>query len=121
MLDHVLKYGPWIVLGGGLLFFAYRFARFGFKGSMFSGKILRTFGEVPLSPLNGPSGVVRVHEIEGNGGSHVGIEIVQKSMLSYDMTPIAISRSDAAALVRMLGEALETLGMGSPEDTGGPS
>jgi len=119
MLDQLLRYGPWIVLGGGFLFFAYRFARFGFKGSFFGGRIRRTFGEVRLSPLNGPSGTVRIHEIEGSNEPLVGIEIVQKTLLSYDMTPITISRSDTVKLVKMLGEALETLGMGSPADTAG--
>jgi len=119
MLDQVLKYGALIILGGGLLFSVYRFARFGFKGAFFGGKIRRTFGEVPLSPVNGLSGTVRIHEIEGSGGPHVGIEIVQKTLLSYGMIPITISRSDTVKLIKLLGEALETLGMDSAADQAG--
>ncbi len=88
---------------------------------MFGGRIRRTFGEVPLSRLNWVSGVVRIHEIEGDGGSRIGIEVVQKGLLSHDATAITISRSDAAALLRMLWEALDALGMGSPADTTGCS
>jgi hypothetical protein len=121
MLDQILKYGPWIYLGVGLLFFAYLFARYGFRGATFGGRIRRTFGEVPLSRHHGYSGALRIHEIERKDGSHVGMEIVQKSLLSYETTPITFSCSDAAALAMMLNEAVDALGMGSaPDATGSP-
>ena len=116
MIDQVLKYGPWVVLASALLFIAYKVATRGFKGALFGGRILRTFGEIPLRPANGPSGVVRVHEIAGKNESHIGIEIVQKTILSYDMTPITISGQDTAALVKMLEQAMEALKNGMHAD-----
>ena len=117
MIDQVLRYGPWVVMGSGLLFIAHKVATKGFKGAMFGGKIRRTFGEIPLGPVNGPSGVVRVHEIVGKNESYIGIEIVQKTKLSYDMTPITISRPDTAALIEMLEQAIESLNNGMNADT----
>ena len=116
MIGYVLKYGPFVVLGCGLLFFAYRVAKKGFKGALFGGRIRKTFGEIPLRPVNGPSGVVRVHEIAGKNEPHIGIEIVQKTILSYDMTPITISRDDAAAVIEILEQAVEALGDGLRAD-----
>ena len=118
MVDQVLKYGPWIILGGGLLFFAYSFARYGFRGSMFGGKIRGTFGEIPLSPLNGPSGVLRVHKIVRKGKPHIGIEIVQKTILSYDLTPFTISAADTVALIKLLEQAMQKLSEGMDADVG---
>ena len=72
---------------------------------MFNAKIRETLGEVSV---NGPklmSQVLKVHALERNGEPLIGVEVVSKSAMSYEMLPIVLTESQARALGSLLREA----------------
>jgi hypothetical protein len=103
----LLEYAPYVLLGVILVFIAYQVVTKGLKGATFGGKIVRTYGEIDLQPMGTLRGKLRIHEIAGDPESSIGIEVVHKSLLSYDMTPIRLHREDVTRLIELLGKALE--------------
>jgi hypothetical protein len=74
----------------------------GFKAAMFGAGIKNTIGEVSG---NGPKIMnlsLRVHELDGSPEKAVGLELVAKSVGSYQMTPITLSISEAKKLIDLL-------------------
>lgn len=89
-----------------LLGFAFNvFRRGGVKAAMFNAKIQRTVGEVSASGPKLVSQVLRVHLLDRNGESLVGLELVSKSAMSYEMMPIVLTISQAKTLKSLIGEA----------------
>jgi hypothetical protein len=81
-----------------------------FKSKLFGGKVLRTLGAVKGTNVPMVGSELRVHVIEDkkHEASHkVGIAIVAKSALSYQMTPITLSLEESRRLIDMLQQAVQ--------------
>jgi hypothetical protein len=81
------------------------FRRGGFKAALFNAKIQETVGEVSATGPKLVSQVLRVHALERNGESLIGIEVVSKTVTSYHMLPIVLTEAQARALGSLLREA----------------
>lgn len=75
----------------------------GFKAAMFGAGIRNTVGEVSG---NGPKLVnmsLKVHELDDETlEKYVGLELVAKTIGSYQMTPITLSVSEAKKLTELI-------------------
>jgi len=97
-----------IAVGGVILYFVTRIARFGgFKAAMFGARIERTVGEVSGSGGKWMSTTIRVHRLEGEPDKAVGLELVQKSPGSWSMQPYSLSAGEASKLVQLVQSALQ--------------
>ncbi len=107
-------------LGPGTLFFlvfaavvgylVYRVLQHGgIKAAMFGARIERTVGEVPGERQFGMNVVLKVHALRRDDSEKlVGLELVAKSFLSYEMTPITLSVHQAQQLASLLQNATST-------------
>lgn len=94
---------------GVLGYFVYRIIRYkGFKGALFGAEILETFGEVSGSSLGFGGISLKVHMLGSSDTSHglVGLELVMRSGLSYQMSPMKLERSEAQKLISLLEQAV---------------
>ncbi len=79
-----------------------------FTGQMFGGAVLHTVGSVQGK---GPPSVgmeLKVHVVESKNpqdGRLVGLELVAKSFLSYQMTPCTLSFEESHKLIELLQTA----------------
>ena len=99
---------PFIVIG----FIALTFGSFvfkiikngGFKGAMFGAPILKTLGQVSGGSSSKIIGIyVNVHVLGGNNPDRtIGLEIVAKSIASYQMMPVTLSKTEARKLITLL-------------------
>lgn len=99
----------WLVFVGIFLFFAYRMFKYkGLKGAMFGAEIVNTVGEVQGKGQGPLSLALKVHSLkpETTSQSLVGIELVAKSIASYEMMPITLSASEAQHLITLLERAI---------------
>ena len=94
---------------GSLVF---RFVKFGgIKAAMFGARIERTVGEATGSGgKNIIRSTARVHVLDGAPDKAVGLELVAKSLVSYQMLTLALSESEARNLIRFLENALVEAG-----------
>ena len=95
---------PVLLIGA---FGIYQIKTKGFKGATFGAKILDTSPEIKLSNGSGFNGHIKVHTLEKKGKKNIGIEVIQKTPLSYDMTALNFQREDIFELVSALTVALE--------------
>jgi hypothetical protein len=94
-----------IVVVGSFLFKIFKHG--GFKAAMFGAPIEHTFGEVKGSGVKLMSTVVKIHTL--GGGDHekaIGLELVAKSAVSYQMMPVSLSASEARKLIVLLQSAV---------------
>lgn len=81
-----------------------------FKSQLFDGDIDRTIGEVSGTGRGLVKTLIKVHTIrkkDNPNENYIGIELVAKSFLSYQMMPITLPRSEADTLIQMVKNALE--------------
>jgi len=79
----------------------------GFKAAMFGAPIEATVGEVNGGGSKLMKLVVKVHKLGGNDSEKaIGLELVAKSVASYQMTPVALSVSEAKNLIKLLEAAV---------------
>ncbi len=93
-----------IVLGN----FGYRLIRYkSVRGMFFGAPTLSKVGEVECENQGPVHVVIRVHKLGANDKlTHgVGLEIVGKSIASYDMMPATLSASQAKSLAELLERA----------------
>lgn len=97
----------WVVFAAVALFFVYRIVRHGgFRGALFGADIERTIGFVEGERRAGARTQLKVHVLSGSSGDRaIGIEFVEKGFLSYSMTPVTLSRSEAQRLAELLQSA----------------
>lgn len=95
------------VVAGFLLL---RIMRFGFRGALFGGRIIETFGPASLGSKAMISSSVRTHVIDENGELKVVLEVVHKSPLSYQLTPVTMSIAGAREIASLLNEAAARAG-----------
>lgn len=88
-------------------FMLYQVKTKGFIGTAFGAKILTSSDAIKLSQERGINGHIKIHTLEINGKMNIGIEVVQKTPLSYDMTALSFQREDIVELVSTLTVALE--------------
>lgn len=96
----------WFAIIGIIIIFMIK--KKGFKGAMFGGEILSTSKQIKLSKASMTTGHISVHTLDFKGRTNIGIEIVQKGPLSYDMTPLNLAREDAIELMSELSLAIES-------------
>ena len=91
-------------------YFLYRVLRHGgFKAALCGARIERTVGEVPGKIPGTSRAVLRVHALRRDGSEKlIGLEIVAKSLVSYEMTPITLSVDQAQRLASLLENATST-------------
>ena len=95
----------WLVFAAIAAFLLAPVVRLGFKGAMFGGRIVETFGPIDIDRIAIMSGSVRTHVVEQDGKRKVGLEIVYRSPLSWQMTPVRLTTVQARALAAQLNEA----------------
>jgi hypothetical protein len=88
-------------------YFAYRVSQYGgFKAAMFGARIERTIGEVTGERQFGISVALKIHALRRDDSEKlVGIELIAKSFLSYEMKPLTLSVRQAQQLASLLQNA----------------
>src|SRR5689334_5414217 len=86
MLLRIVRYGSW-------------------RGALFGASIQRTVGEVEGVGALVTNNFLRVHVLDGPPDKAIGIEIVAKSLASYQMLPITLSLTRARILIDILQSA----------------
>lgn len=88
-------------------YFAYRVLRHGgIKAAMFGASIEHTVGEIAGERQGSVGMGLKVHALRREGAERlVGIEIVAKSAMSYQMMPITLSVDQARQLASLLQTA----------------
>jgi hypothetical protein len=79
----------------------------GFKGAMFGAPIAQTVGELDLGKSGPMRTTLKLHRLESRepGAPAVGIEVVNRSVLSYHMLPIRLTLEQASVLRELLSQA----------------
>ncbi|MEZ5919816.1 MAG: hypothetical protein R3C60_00540 [Parvularculaceae bacterium] len=95
----------WVVFFAIAAFFLIRVARFGFKGAMFGGQIVESFGQVETDKVAFFSGRVRTHVIDKGEEKIVGMEVVFSAPLAWQMTPVRLTAAQARELAAQLADA----------------
>jgi hypothetical protein len=80
----------------------------GFKAAMFGAGIKNTVGEVSGSGPKIMNLSLKVHELDKSPKRAVGLELVSKSIGSYQMTPITLSVSEARKLSELINNAVNS-------------
>ena len=84
------------------------------KGGHFRAKSLRTIGEIPASGTGVLSVSMKIHQItDSDHDLAVGLEIIAKSPMSYQMLPVSLTAPSARDLVSMLQVVFLSLSMTS--------
>ena len=81
-----------------------------FKSKMFGGQVIRTVGTVKGKKSGMVDVELRVHVIEGKSPEEkhlVGLELVAKSPLSYQMMPCTLSSGESRRLIDFLNMAVQ--------------
>jgi len=107
-MNYVADYLPIILFAvatcaiGGT--FLYRLVKHGgLKGAAFGSKILATVGEVHGSGPTPVKSSVRVYELDhGDEDRVVGVEVHAKSLASYQVLPVALSREGAREFAQLV-------------------
>ena len=112
-LEHVFQYLPiaifaliWVSFAGWLILCMFRYG--GFKGAMFGASIHETLGSISLRAPRWVRLSVKVHALSPHDPDKaVGLEIVGKTLASYQMTPLVLTVSEAEELAALLDAALK--------------
>jgi hypothetical protein len=109
MRSEFILYGIWAL--GTLAAISFGFQALknrGLKGAIFGAPIGRTVGELALGKIGPMSTMLKVHRLEsrGPGTPAIGIELVNRSLVSYHMTPIPLTSQQASALKELLSRAV---------------
>lgn len=77
------------------------------RGNLLGGTIIDSSREEITQKVGMIKTTIRAHVIESKTkNKHIGLEIAATSILSADIKPIKLSKSEAETLVRMLREAI---------------
>jgi hypothetical protein len=97
-----------VVFAGAILYFGINtIRRGGLKGAFFNANITRTLGEVDAVGPNLVSQRIKVHTLRRASESLVGVEVVSKSIGSYEMLPVVLSKDQAEQLASLLRQAVQ--------------
>ena len=105
-IEHVIFLVLAIVMGS-LIFKIIKHG--GFKAAMFGAKIRGTVGEVIGSGPGSMKLSLKVHELDADGSDRVvGLELVAKSIGSYQAMPITLGVSEARKLAELIDNIIRT-------------
>lgn len=79
----------------------------GLKGMMFGARIRRTVGEVEGAKTFMMKAGLKVHALDGGPDKAIGVELVAKSVASYQMMPVTLSVPEARKLIAHLQAAID--------------
>lgn len=79
----------------------------GFKGMLFGARIRRTVGEVEGAKTLMMKAGLKVHALDGGPEKAIGVELVARSMASYQMMPVTLSVPEARKLIAHLQAAID--------------
>ncbi len=97
----------WVVFAGIAAYFAFNvFRRGGLKGALFNAEILGTVAEIEAIGPHVIKQVLKVHTLRRNGNRFVGVEVVSKSVASYETLPVVLTPAQAQDLISALHRAL---------------
>jgi hypothetical protein len=108
-IDFLFENPFWVVLALVVGSFVWKMVRHGgFRAAMFGSSIERTLGEVAGERSSLHSVTVKIHRLSGaSEGKAVGLELVSKSIASYQMVPVTLSAQAARELSELLRTAAE--------------
>ena len=89
-----------------IVYWLYQVSTKGFKGAFFGGAIERTVGEITLARRGILGGRLKVHRVAAERGHKVGLEIVFRTPLSYQMIPVTLTTDEAKRLGELLTAAV---------------
>jgi hypothetical protein len=92
------------VTAGGLFLLHRIFTYGGLSGAMFGATIRRTLGEAKASG-GFITGVIRVHILDGKPEKVVGLEVMTRSIASYQVEPVSFSADEARKLAALIQSA----------------
>ena len=96
----------WLIFAGVIGFFLFNIVRRGgFKPALFNARISDTLGEVEASAPKLTSQNVKVHTLDRDGQTLVGIEVTSKGIGSWEMLPLVLSQEQASELSQLLQQA----------------
>ena len=78
----------------------------GLKGAILGGKVKTTLGEIELESKGLIKTKIKIHSIEKNGKSNISLEIVHRSILSYQMVPVTMTKDEARQLIELMQRAM---------------
>jgi hypothetical protein len=102
-------YGLWAIGAFGVANLVYQaIKKGGLKDAMFGASITQTIGELDLGKSGPMHTMLKVHRLESRapGTPTVGIELVNRSVVSYHMLPIRLTSEQAGALREFLARAV---------------
>lgn len=106
--DTIFPYFIGAIFSAIVIVFVVRMVKFGgFKAAIFGAEIGRTVGEIGLAQGVASSTKLKVHVLRGTEAKAIGLEIVSRSVASYQMAPFSLSVADARQLIRLLESAVE--------------
>ncbi|MCZ4307020.1 hypothetical protein O4G98_19980 [Zoogloeaceae bacterium G21618-S1] len=107
IIDFFLDNPFWIFVALVIATFVWKMVRHGgFRAAMFGSSIERTVGEVNGEPSSLHSFTVKIHKLSGaSEGKAVGLELVSKSIASYQILPVTLSAQTARELSELLRTA----------------
>ena len=79
----------------------------GLRGAIFGAPIAQTVGELDLGKSGPMRTTLKLHRLESRepGAPTVGIEVVNRSVVSYHMWPIRLTAEQASVLRELLSQA----------------
>ena len=96
----------WLVLGVMLVYFGFNILRRGgLKAAFFNARISDTMGEIEATGPKLVSQRLKVHALDRDGTTLVGVEVISKTFASYQMMPLVLSKEQAKELASLLVRA----------------
>jgi hypothetical protein len=93
----------YVFMGVCLLYIVYHVVTKGFKGALFKGKIIKTYGEFKTLPVSGLTNRMRIHEIDSKPEPTIGIEIAGP----FEVTPIRLDKKDIPRFIEILKASIK--------------
>ena len=79
----------------------------GIKAAMFGGYIERTVGELAITKNSAVRTKIKVHVLRHDTERKVGLEVVSKTLASWQMIPFTLSKIEAEQLSALLEKAAQ--------------
>ena len=98
----------WLIVLVMISYFGFNvYRRGGFKAAFFNAEISGTVGEIETTSVKFMTQRIKVHKLQRDSEKLVGIEIVSKTVGSYEMLPLALTQEQTQQLSVLLLRALE--------------
>jgi hypothetical protein len=87
----------------------------GWKGAMFGAPVVRQIGELELPRRGMVKTKLKLHVLDPSDageGPHVGVELIQSAIGSWEMKPVSLTRAEARRLAEELVRAADASEVG---------